>query len=644
MNLITLENIYKSYSEKVLLNNIKLNITDEDKIGIIGINGAGKSTLLKIIAGEEVSDSGTIVKMNGLRISYLAQDISYNPEDTIMEAVFKGPSEIMAVLRQYEKALLHLQGNTEDEKLQKEVLFLSSKIDALNGWQIESEAKAILTKLKINNFNMLMGNLSGGQRKRVAMCNTLICPCDLLILDEPTNHMDNELIDYLEELLRTRKTAVIMITHDRYFLDRITNRIFEVDNGNLYSYTGNYSTFLEKKMERISLMESLERKRQNLYKKELAWIKRGAKARSTKQKARIQRFEDIRDNEIQINETAVEISTGSSRLGKKVVEIDAVSKSYNNEVLIRDFNYIVTKDDRIGIIGNNGIGKSTLLNIFSGRIHPDKGNVIWGDTVKLGYFTQENGEMNPNLRALEYIKEVAEFVTTNDGTKITASQMLERFLFEGSMQFTPISKLSGGEKRRLYLLRILMEAPNVLLMDEPTNDLDIETLTILEDYIDNFNGAVITISHDRYFLDRVVNKIFAFEGKGEITQLVGNYTDYKDYKDDLIKNANTIENTQDGSSIKNKTTEKFKEKKDKPLKFTYKEQKEYDEIDENIENKEYELEEVKTKISRAGSDFVLLQELVTLENKLKSELDFLMERWTYLNERYEEIEALKNSN
>ncbi|MEG0774546.1 ABC-F family ATP-binding cassette domain-containing protein [Clostridium sp.] len=644
MNLITLENIYKSYSEKVLLNNIKLNITDEDKIGIIGINGAGKSTLLKIIAGEEISDSGTIVKMNGLRISYLAQDISYNPEDTIMEAVFNGPSEIMSTLRHYEKALLQLQADAENEKLQREVLLLSSKIDALNGWQIESEAKAILTKLKINNFSMLMGNLSGGQRKRVALCNTLICPCDLLILDEPTNHMDNDLIDYLEELLRTRKNAVIMITHDRYFLDRITNKIFEVDNGNLYSYIGNYSTFLEKKMERVSLMESLERKRQNLYKKELAWIKRGAKARSTKQKARIQRFEDIRDNAIQINEAAVEISTGSSRLGKKILEIEDINKSYNNDLLIKNFSYIVTKEDRIGIIGSNGIGKSTLLNILSGKIRPDSGNVICGETVKLGYFTQENGEMNPNLRALEYIKEVAEFVTTSDGFKITASQMLERFLFEGAMQFTPISKLSGGEKRRLYLLRILMEAPNVLLMDEPTNDLDIETLTILEDYIDNFNGAIITISHDRYFLDRIVNKIFAFEGKGEIIQIVGNYSDYKDYKNDLASEIFTNEISKEGNSNKNSAAEKSKEKKDKPMKFTYKEQKEFDEIDNNIENKESELEEIKNKIGTAGSDFILLQELVAMEKKLQDELDFLMERWTYLNERYEEIEALKNGN
>jgi ABC transport system ATP-binding/permease protein len=644
MNLITLENIYKSYSEKVLLNNIRLNITDEDKIGIIGINGAGKSTLLKIIAGEEVSDSGTIVKMNGLTISYLPQDISYNPEDTIMEAVFKGPSEIMSTLRQYEKALLLLQEDSENENLQKNILLLSSKIDALNGWQIESEAKAILTKLKINNFSALMGNLSGGQRKRIALCNTLICPCDLMILDEPTNHMDNELIDYLEELLRSRKNAVIMITHDRYFLDRITNKIFEVDNGNLYSYTGNYSTFLEKKMERVSLMESLERKRQNLYKKELAWIKRGAKARSTKQKARIQRFEEIRDSEIQINEAAVEISTGSSRLGKKILEIEDVSKSYNNEELIKNFNYIVTKDDRIGIIGSNGIGKSTLLNILSGRIRPDSGNVICGETVKLGYFTQENGEMNPNLRALEYIKEVAEFVTTSDGYKITASQMLERFLFEGSMQYTPISKLSGGEKRRLYLLKILMEAPNVLFMDEPTNDLDIETLTILEDYIDNFNGAVITISHDRYFLDRVVNKIFSFEGKGEIIQLVGNYTDYKDYKDDLIRDNNAKESGKDINSNSIKINDKSNKKKDKPLKFSYKEQKEFDEIDKNIENKELELEEVRNKINRSGSDFVLLQELISIENKLKDELDFLMERWAYLNELHEEIEALKSNN
>lgn len=636
MNLITLENICKSYSEKTLLDNIKLNITDEDKIGIIGVNGTGKSTLLKIIAGVENCDSGSIIKMNGLKINYLPQELDFNEKDTIMEAVFKGDLEVMETLRQYERVVGELQTHSADKNLQEQLFRLNSKLDALNGWQIESEAKSILTKLNITDFSQRMGELSGGQRKRVALCNVLISPCHLLILDEPTNHMDNELIDYLEELLKSRKSAVLMITHDRYFLDRITNKIFEVDNGNLYSYVGNYSTFLEKKMERIAMLESLEKKRQNLYKNELAWIRRGAQARSTKQKARIQRFEEIRDSKIEVKDETVEINTASSRLGKKVIEAYNISKSYEDKVLINDFTYIVTKEDRIGIIGSNGIGKTTLLNILGGKLKPTTGEVVFGETVKLGYFTQENTDMNPNLRVIEYIKEVAEYITIADGSKITASQMLERFLFEGSTQFTFISKLSGGEKRRLYLLKVLMEAPNVLLLDEPTNDLDIETLTILEDYIDNFNGSVIVVSHDRYFLDRIINKVFSFEGNGEVLQLVGNYSDYREYKETAIE-----ESLEEKVSVEKKNKNLEKNKNDKPIKFTFKEQKEFEEIDYKIEAKELELEEIQNKINKSGSDFVLLQELLSLENQLKEELEFLMDRWTYLNEIYEQIQASK---
>lgn len=636
MNLITLENICKSYSEKTLLDNIKLNITDEDKIGIIGVNGTGKSTLLKIIAGVENCDSGSIIKMNGLKINYLPQELDFNGKDTVMEAVFKGDLEVMETLRQYERVVGELQTHSGDKNLQEQLFRLNSKLDALNGWQIESEAKSILTKLNITDFSQRMGELSGGQRKRVALCNVLISPCHLLILDEPTNHMDNELIDYLEELLKSRKSAVLMITHDRYFLDRITNKIFEVDNGNLYSYVGNYSTFLEKKMERIAMLESLEKKRQNLYKNELAWIRRGAQARSTKQKARIQRFEEIRDSKIEVKDETVEINTASSRLGKKIIEAYNISKSYEDKVLINDFTYIVTKEDRIGIIGSNGIGKTTLLNVLGGRLKPTTGEVVFGETVKLGYFTQENTDMNPNLRVIEYIKEVAEYITTADGSKITASQMLERFLFEGSMQFTFISKLSGGEKRRLYLLKVLMEAPNVLLLDEPTNDLDIETLTILEDYIDNFNGSVIVVSHDRYFLDRIINKVFSFEGNGEVLQLVGNYSDYREYKETVID-----ESIEEKVLVEKKNKNLEKNKNDKPIKFTFKEQKEFEEIDDKIEAKELELEEIQDQINKCGSDFVLLQELLSLESKLKEDLEFLMDRWTYLNEIYEQIQASK---
>lgn len=634
MNLITLENISKSYTEKSLLKEITLNITDEDKIGIIGVNGAGKSTLLKIIAGVEEIDSGNITKMNGLKISYLPQHIEYNDDETVLEHVFNSSSEVMKVIKEYENTLNALKLNESSEELQGRLYRLSSKIDALNGWQIESEAKSILNKLGIDDFQAKMGNLSGGQRKRVALCNILINPSHLLILDEPTNHMDNEIIDYMEELINKRKGGVIMITHDRYFLDRITNKILEVDKGSLYAYDGNYSTFLEKKAERMQELEAKESKRLNLYRKELAWIKRGAKARSTKQKARIDRFNELKDTSYSSSEEKLELNTASSRLGKKVYEVENISKAFGDKIIVKDFNHIFTKEERVGIIGDNGVGKSTLLNIISGRIKPDSGDIIKGETVKLGYFTQENGELDENKRVLEYIKDIAEHVTTSDGTKITASQMLENFLFEGPIQHSYISKLSGGEKRRLYLLKILMEAPNVLFLDEPTNDLDIQTLTILEDYLDNFNGTVIAISHDRYFLDRISNRIFSFEGRGKIVSHVGNYSEYKEYKALMLKDIIEEEKVK-------KDDNKVKKEKQQKLKFTYKEQKEFETIDEDIANKENFLEEIEKKINTCGSDFVKLQELFSEKEKAEGELELLLERWEYLNELNEKILAQK---
>lgn len=634
MNLITLENISKSYTEKSLLKEITLNITDEDKVGIIGVNGAGKSTLLKIIAGVEEIDSGNITKMSGLKISYLPQHIEYNDDETVLEHVFNSSSEVMKVIKEYENTLNALKLNESSEELQGRLYRLSSKIDALNGWQIESEAKSILNKLGINDFQAKMGNLSGGQRKRVALCNILINPSHLLILDEPTNHMDNEIIDYMEELINKRKGGVIMITHDRYFLDRITNKILEVDKGSLYAYDGNYSTFLEKKAERMQELEAKESKRLNLYRKELAWIKRGAKARSTKQKARIDRFNELKDTSYSSSEEKLELNTASSRLGKKVYEVENISKAFGDKIIVKDFNHIFTKEERVGIIGDNGVGKSTLLNIISGRIKPDSGDIIKGETVKLGYFTQENGELDENKRVLEYIKDIAEHVTTSDGTKITASQMLENFLFEGPIQHSYISKLSGGEKRRLYLLEILMEAPNVLFLDEPTNDLDIQTLTILEDYLDNFNGTVIAISHDRYFLDRIANRIFSFEGRGKIVSHVGNYSEYKEYKALMLRDIVEEEKVK-------KDDNKVKKEKQQKLKFTYKEQKEFETIDEDIASKENFLEEIEKKINSCGSDFVKLQELFSEKEKAEGELELLLERWEYLNELNEKILAQK---
>ncbi|MBU3189904.1 ABC-F family ATP-binding cassette domain-containing protein [Clostridium bowmanii] len=644
MNLLTVEEVSKSYSERILINKASLGISDGDKIGLIGVNGTGKSTFLKIIAGLEVPDTGRILKGSMVNIEYLPQDPEFDSEATVLEQIFKSDTDVMKVIREYEAAIEKLQKNPEDETLQKSLMNYNNKMDACNGWQVQNEAKIILTKLGITNFKERIGNLSGGQRKRVALCSALITPSDLLILDEPTNHMDNKIIDWLENYLNNRKGALLMITHDRYFLDRITNKILELDRGVLYSYQGNYSVFLEKKVERMALMDALERKRQGLFKKELAWIRRGAKARTTKQKARIDRFEDLQDAKIDLSNDKLELSSASTRLGKKIINVESIYKAYGENKLIADFSHIFTKRDKVGIIGPNGIGKSTLMNILSGMIKQDSGLIEWGETVKIGYFHQENGAMDENMRAIDYIREAAEYISTGDGEKITASQMLERFLFDGTTQYSFISKLSGGEKRRLYLSRILMEAPNVLFLDEPTNDFDIQTLAVLEDYLDGFAGVVITVSHDRYFLDRVAEKIFSFEGNEKIIQFVGNYSEYQEY---IEKNSNLLEVNESVIKVDKKDEDKEKKsydsKKDKPLKFTFKEQKEFEEIDGRIEEKEAELEEVSKKINGGSSDFEYLEKLVKQQKDVARELEQYITRWTYLNELDEEIEAQKNS-
>lgn len=635
MNLLTAENIVKSYGERILLNKISFGIGEGEKVGVIGINGTGKSTFLKILAGMEQADDGKITTMNGIKIEYLPQSPEFDDNATVLEQVFKGNSPIMALIKEYETALQMLNKNTQDTDLQKKVMSLSSRMDTSGAWSIESEAKTILTRLKIFDFDAVVGTLSGGQRKRIALASALINPADLLILDEPTNHIDSDTVEWLEEYLNRRKGALIMVTHDRYFLDRVANKIIEIHNGNLYSYSGNYSTFLQKKSEREEMQEASESKRQNLIRRELAWIKRGAKARSTKQKARIERFENLVADKPDAKNGQVEISSVSSRLGKKVVELNDVYKSFGNKKIINNFSYILLRDDRVGILGPNGSGKSTLMNILSNTISPDSGDIDIGETVHIGYYCQETKDMDENLRVIDYIKEGAELVQTSDGNVISASQMLERFLFPPHMQYSPISKLSGGERRRLYLLRILMEAPNVLLLDEPTNDLDIETLTILEDYLDDFNGAVITVSHDRYFLDKIVDKIFAFDGNGAITQHTGNYSDYQE----RLKLNQTIEVKENQKTEKKNVVED--NKKEKPLKFTFKEQLEFKEIDGVIEGVEAELKVVTDKINNAGSDFSLLQELLPLQQQLETRLDELIERWTYLNELAEKIEKSK---
>ncbi|MDC4251674.1 ABC-F family ATP-binding cassette domain-containing protein [Clostridium perfringens] len=641
MNLITLENISKSYSEKILANNVSLGINEGEKIGLIGVNGTGKSSFLKIVAGVEEPDEGTVTKGNRVRIEYLAQTPDYDDNATVLEQVFKGNSEEMRILREYEELLEKIDKGEVNGDDSERLIKLQGKIDALNLWDMESEAKNVLTKLGITNFDEKVGNLSGGQKKRIMLAAALITPCELLILDEPTNHLDNETISWLEEYLNSRKGALLMITHDRYFLDRVTNRILELDRGRLFSYDGNYSVFLEKKMERIAIEKASEEKRQNLMRKELAWVRRGAKARTTKQKARLQRFDELVNQEGFIENENIEISVMGTRLGKKIIEIEHLNKSFGDKKIIDDFNYIVLRSDRIGIVGPNGIGKSTLMGMIEGKVAPDSGEIIKGETVKIACFSQEDTHMHPEMRAIDYIKEAGEYLQTATGERITASQMCEKFLFDGTLQWTMIGMLSGGERRRLHLLRVLMEAPNVLLLDEPTNDLDIETLNRLEDYLDDFGGVVITVSHDRYFLDRICNKIFSYKGNGKIDIYTGNYGDYLLSKEEEAVNNKEKEvavdkNKKEPSVDKNKN-------KGKVLKFSFKEQREFETIDEEIMNLEEKIEELDSLMAKHASEYGRLQELMEEKAKVEEELAFKYERWEYLNELAAQIEENKKN-
>ena len=640
MNLMTLENISKSYSEKTLLKDISLGINEGEKIGLIGVNGTGKSTLLKIIAGAEEAESGTITKANKVRVEYLPQNPEYDEEATVLEQVFKGTSAEMKLLGEYEEVLEKI--NTSfDENLNKKLLSLQEKIDALNLWDLESEAKAVLTKLGINDYTQKIKELSGGQRKRVSLASALITPCELLILDEPTNHLDNDTIDWLEEYLNASKFSLLMITHDRYFLDRVTNRIIELDKGRLFSYDGNYSLFLEKKMERMAIESSMEEKRQNLIRTELAWVRRGAKARTTKQKARLQRFDELTNREVITPDEKMDISVGSSRLGNKIIEIHNISKTFGDKTVINNLEYTLARHDRIGIIGKNGQGKSTLIKILNGELTPDSGEIEIGETVKIGCFTQDDAHMDLNMRAIDYVKEASDYIETADGTKISASQMCERFLFNSTMQYTLIGKLSGGERRRLHLLRTLMLAPNVLLLDEPTNDLDIETLNRLEDYLDEFKGVVISVSHDRYFLDRICNKIFAYEGNGNIHIFTGNYSDYLIYKEIQGIEFEEAQKTKK-KEVEHKGVKKEKPKNDKKLKFSYNEQREFDTIDADIEKLENKIAELEENTSKFATNFTKLQEILDEKANLEKELEYKYERWEYLNKLAEEIASSKN--
>ncbi|SEL02066.1 ATP-binding cassette, subfamily F, uup [Paenibacillus sp. cl141a] len=645
MNILTVEQVTKSYGDKILFQDASFGMEDQDKIGIIGVNGTGKSTFMRVIAGLEPPDAGKISMGNRIRVRYLAQNPEFDPDNTVLQQVFEGDLPEMKAVREYTETmeLLELHPNRED--LQQKLLKLNQTLDTLQAWQLESDAKTILSKLGIRNYDAKMGTLSGGQRKRVALAAALIQPSDLLILDEPTNHIDNESVAWLEQYLQKRRGALLMITHDRYFLDRVANVMLELDHGRLFRYEANYSRFLELKAEREEREAASEQKRQNLLRSELAWIRRGAKARTTKQKARIERFEKLKDQEMVHSSGELDVSVASTRLGRKILEIEGLRKKSDDKVLIQDLSYIAVPEDRIGIVGPNGSGKSTLLNLIAGRLQPDAGEVVLGPTVKLGYFTQEHQEMDGSKRVIEYIKDEAEVVRTADGSAITAAQMLERFLFPPALQWTPIAKLSGGEKRRLYLLRVLMSAPNVLLLDEPTNDLDIQTLSVLEQYLDEFPGVCIVVSHDRFFLDRTVDKIMAFEGNGQIRVHVGSYSEYAEWMQRHggeaaggkaeASSAKPASGGSDSGSAQEAPRER--------LKFSYKEQREYEQIDALIEAAENKLASIQSEMETAGSDAARLQELMKSQEETEGELEHLMERWTYLNELAEKIEQSKKS-
>lgn len=639
MNLITVENIKKTYSEKVLLNNVSFGINDGDKIGLIGLNGSGKSTLLKIITERDEFFDGSITKGKGVRVEYLSQNSNFDPNATVLEQVFNSDTPEMKLLMEYETLLDKIKNEEFDEQTNDNLIKVQEKIDSLDLWNLESEVKVILTKLGINDYTMKMGTLSGGQKKRVFLASALIKPCELLVLDEPTNHLDSISIEWLEEYLNNRKGALLMITHDRYFLDRVSNKILELDRGNIYTYTGNYSSFLEKKAERIELEAASEEKRQKLILKELKWVRRGAKARTTKQKARLQRFDELVNQEYISPKDNLEMSFIGTRLGKKIIELKNINKSYGTKNLINNFTYTVLKEDRIGVIGDNGVGKTTLLNIIKNSIAPDMGNIEIGETVKIATFSQDDSHMDLSMKAIDYVKEGGEWIPTEDGTKISASQLAERFLFDGTMQYTMIEKLSGGERRRLHLLRVLMEAPNVLILDEPTNDLDIETLKILEDFIDEFIGVVIVVSHDRYFLDRICNKIFSFEDNGIINVYNGNYSDY------LINKEIKFLKEKEEQKIKDEPSKKktYVRNKDERPKFTFKEQREFETIYSIIEEIENKISEIEEEMIKNSSSYGLLNELDQEKTKLEEELLEKYERQEYLEDIAKKIEEYNNN-
>ena len=632
--ILSAENLGHSYGVRTLFKNISFNIEEGDKIGVIGVNGTGKSTLLRDIATGEPGE-GKITKNGTCVIEYLPQDPAFDPDATVLEQVFRGESPQLDVVRRYEEAVQQAAAEPENKAARQKLLALQQEMDSKFAWQMESEAKAVLDKLGITDLQQPMKELSGGQRKRVALAGVLVRPSDLLILDEPTNHMDNETVAWLEEVLQKRKGALLMVTHDRYFFDRVVNRTLEIDGGEGYLYTGNYSLFLQKREERRIAAAGAAQRLRNVYRRELAWISRGAEARRTKSKERIERFNELKKEVNNIKtEQQLEISSVGSRLGKTIIECEHIGLDYGGKTYIDDFNYVLLRNDRIGIVGPNGSGKSSLMDIIAGRLAPTRGTVKVGQTVKIGYFAQHSEFKDADCRVLEYIKNVSDYIETADGTRITAAQLLERFLFPPELQWVPVSKLSGGEKRRLYLLSVLMSAPNVLILDEPTNDLDIPTLSVLEDYLDTFNGAVIAVSHDRYFLDRFAGKIFAFMGGGEVRQFIGDYSRYEQARAEAQNLARQQERTQSNAKPQQR------EEKQRAPKMTYKEKLEYEQIEQVIAQAEAELKMTEMEINACGTDFVKLTELTAKQQELTQRISDLTDRWAYLEE-LAEAEAAK---
>lgn len=612
MILLNAEKISKGYSDRQLLDGCSLAVGQGDKIGLIGVNGTGKSTLLKVMAGVDFPDSGTVTRSGGVRVAYLPQNPEFAPETTVLQQVMTG----VAI----------------DKARAKEAKVVQQAD--------EYQCKSILTQLGLSDYDQPIGQLSGGQKRRVALACALAAESEVLILDEPTNHIDSEMVDWLESYLKRYQGAILMVTHDRYFLERVVNRIVELDRGKLYSYPANYSQYLELKAQREEMALATERKRQSLYRKELAWIQRGARARSTKAQFRVDRFEELKKPGYVPDQSKLEVSALSSRLGKKIVEIEKISKSFDGKVLVKDFSYNLLKGDRVGIIGPNGYGKTTLVRMICGLLEPDQGRIVRGETVRIGYFSQESfaGEdFDPTVKAIDYIRHISQEIQTPEGT-LTAAQMMEKFLFPADLQYTEIGRLSGGERRRLYLLRVLMEAPNVLVLDEPTNDLDIETLAVLEDYLEQFPGVVIAVSHDRYFLDKLMNHVFVLAGNGEVRHYTGGYADYRaDVAAERQRlAAQERQETLPNSSLKKTSGGRSHQEK---LKFSFKEQREYEEIDGVIAGLEEKIAQTEALIAQNASDYAALQELTAEKEELETQLAAKMERWVYLNDLAERIEA-----